>query len=163
MAWPLFLFSLHTAAEFFFVGIERLPLLEQVKTRKREIAVAVIGSRMGSVGLPLTAGGVLLPIRRSLSVGGLGLRVRMCVGGLLWLRHGNGSFGCRNIVCRLLIVETLIKGICRELFAESGAVQYRHGVVVDERNAVYAPLVGIAENNIYAAVLQLGCKIVLTR
>ena len=44
MAWPLFLFSLHTAAEFFLFGIERLPRLEQVKTRKREIAVAVIGS-----------------------------------------------------------------------------------------------------------------------
>ena len=82
---------------------------------------------------------------------------------LLRLRHDNGSVGKRHIVCRLLIVETLIKGICRELFTESGAVQYRHGVVVDERNAVYAPLVGVAENNIYAAVFQLGCEIVLTR
>ncbi len=33
--------------------------------------------------------------------------------------------------------------------------------MVDERNAVYAPLVGVAENNIYAAVLQLGCEILL--
>ena len=33
--------------------------------------------------------------------------------------------------------------------------------MVDERNAVYAPLVSIAENNIYAAVFQLGCKIIL--
>ena len=69
----------------------------------------------------------------------------------------------RHIVCRLVIVETLIKGICRELFAESGAVQYSHGVVVDERNAVYAPLVGVAENNIYAAIFQFGYEILFVR
>ena len=154
MAWPLFLFSLHTAAEFFLVGIERLPLLEQVKTRKREIAVAVIGSRMGSVGLPLTAGGVLLSIRRRLSVGGLGLRIRMCVGGLLRLWHDNGSVGKRNIVCRLLIVETLVECICREVLAEPGTVQYCHSVMIYERNAVYAPLVGVAENNVDVSFFQ---------
>ena len=86
----------------------------------------------------------------------------MCVGGLGLLCYG--CIGCLHIVCRLRlrIVETLIKGICRELFAESGAVQYRHGIVVDERNAVYAPLVGVAENNIYAAVFQPGCEIIFT-
>ena len=51
MAWPLFLFSLHTAAELFLIGIERLPLLEQVKIRKREIAIVVIGYGMGIDGL----------------------------------------------------------------------------------------------------------------
>ena len=87
----------------------------------------------------------------------------MGVGGLLRLRHNNGSIGNRHIVCRLRlrIVEALVESICRELLAEAGTVQYSHGVVVDERNAVYAPLVGVAENNIYAAVLQLGCKILL--
>ena len=78
----------------------------------------------------------------------------MGVSGLLRFRHNNGSIGNRHIVCRLRlrIVETLVDGICRELFAESGTVQYRHGVVVDERNAVYTSLVGVAENNIYTAV-----------
>ena len=119
MARPLFLFSLHTAAEFFFVGIERLPRLEQVKTRKREIAVAVIRGGVGSGRLMLAACGVLLPIRRCLSVSGLGLRIRMVVAVLLRFRHNNGSVWIRHTVCRLLIVETLIKGICRELFAEA--------------------------------------------
>ena len=42
-----FLLSLHTAAEFFLVGIERLSRLEQVKTRKREIAFDVMSGGMG--------------------------------------------------------------------------------------------------------------------
>ena len=58
MSWA-FLLSLHTAAEFFFVRIERLSLPEQVKTRKCEIAVSVIGSEMGIDRLLLTAGGLL--------------------------------------------------------------------------------------------------------
>ena len=89
----------------------------------------------------------------------------MGVGGLLRLRHYNGGVMNLHIVCRLRlwIIEPLVEGICRELFAEARTVQYRHGVVVYERNTVYAPLVGIAENNIYTAVFQLGCKIVLTR
>lgn len=149
MSWSVLL-SLHTAAEFFLVGVERLSRLEQVKTRKREIAVAVIsGGRMSS-GLMLAACGMQLPIRRSL-----------CVGSLLRHLYGNVGVENRHIGCRLRVVETLIEGICRELLAESGTVQHRHGVVVDERNAVYAPLVGVAENNIYAAVLQLSCEILL--
>lgn len=59
MAWPLFLFSLHTAAEFFFFGIERLPRLEQVKTRKREIAVDVIGGGLRIGRLMLVAYGLM--------------------------------------------------------------------------------------------------------
>lgn len=59
MAWPLFLFSLHTAAELFLFGIERLPLLEQVKTRKREIAVAVYGSGLSIGRLMLVAYGLM--------------------------------------------------------------------------------------------------------
>lgn len=55
MAWPLFLFSLHTAAELFLVGIERLPRLEQVKTRKGEIISAIVGGRWCSTGLLLTS------------------------------------------------------------------------------------------------------------
>ena len=31
MAWASFLFALHTPTELFLVGVERLPLLEQVK------------------------------------------------------------------------------------------------------------------------------------
>ena len=87
----------------------------------------------------------------------------MGVGGLLRLRHNNGGVGNLHIVCRLClwIVEPLVDGICRELLAESGTVQYRHGVVVYERNTVYAPLVSVAENNIYAAVFQLGGEILL--
>lgn len=150
-----FLLSLHTAAEFFLVGIERLPRLEQVKPRKREATFAVISSgRMSGGRLMLAACGVLLPIRRSLSVDVLGLRIRMGVGVLLRFRHNNGCVGNRHIDCRLhlRIVETLVKGVCRELLAESGTVQYRHGVVIYERNAVYTSLVGVTENNIYAAV-----------
>lgn len=106
---------------------------------------------------------VLLSIRRYRSVGGLELRIRMMVAVLLRFRHNDGSVGNWYIVCRLRprVVETLVECVCRELFAESGTVQYRHGVVVDECNAVYAPLVGVAENNIYATAFQLGSKIVL--
>ncbi|MBO4965278.1 MAG: hypothetical protein J6C81_03310 [Muribaculaceae bacterium] len=60
MSWAFFLFPLHTAAEFFLVRIERLPRLEQVKTRKREITGAVIGNGMGRYGLMLGICGVLL-------------------------------------------------------------------------------------------------------
>ena len=35
--------------------------------------------------------------------------------------------------------------------------------MVYERNTVYASLVGVAENDIYAAVFQLGCKILFVR
>ena len=150
MSWSVLLLSLHTAAEFFLVGVERLSRLEQVKTRKREIAVAVIsGGRMSS-GLMLAACGMLLPIRRCL-----------CVGSLLRHLYGNVGVENRHIGCRLRVVETLVECICRELLAESGTVQYRHGVVVYERNTVYAPLVGVTEYNIYAAGFQLGCEILL--
>lgn len=54
MAWA-FLFALHTAAELFLVGIERLPRLEQIKTRQYEIVVAVISGGMGIGGLMLSA------------------------------------------------------------------------------------------------------------
>lgn len=87
----------------------------------------------------------------------------MGVGGLLRLRHNNGSVGNLHIVCRLRlwIIEPLVECIGREQLSEAGTIQYRHGVVVDERNAIYAPLVGVAENNIYVAVFQLGCEILL--
>lgn len=154
MSRPLFLFSLHTAAELFFVGIEWLPLLEQVKTWKREIDDAVIGGGVGSCRLVPAAGGVLLSIRRCLGVGGLGLGIRMGIGGLLRLLCGHGGVGNPHIVCRLLIVETLVESVCREQLAKPGTIQYRHGVVVDERNSVYAPLVGIAEHNVDVSFFQ---------
>ena len=37
-----FLFTLHTAAEFFLVGIERLARLEQVKARKCEVIISTV-------------------------------------------------------------------------------------------------------------------------
>ena len=37
-----FLFTLHTAAEFFLVGIERLPRLEQVKARQCEVVIFAV-------------------------------------------------------------------------------------------------------------------------
>lgn len=61
MSGAVLLLSLHTAAEFFLVGDERLPRLEQVKTRKGEITVAVMGGGRMSSGLALS-------IRRCLSV-----------------------------------------------------------------------------------------------
>ena len=83
----------------------------------------------------------------------MGLRIRMGVGGLLWLRHNN-RVGDTHIVCRLLIVKTLVERICRELLAEPGTVQYCHSVMVYERNALYAPLVGVAENNVDVSFFQ---------
>lgn len=47
MSGGVLLLSLHTSAEFFFVGVERLSRLEQVKTRKSEIAFDVMGGGMG--------------------------------------------------------------------------------------------------------------------
>ena len=64
MSWSFLSLALHTATELFLVGIERLPLLEQVKTRKREITVAVIGGGMGIDEL-------MASIRRCLSVAGV--------------------------------------------------------------------------------------------
>ena len=51
MSWSFLSLALHTAAELFLVGVERLPLLEQIKTRKGEIAVDVIGGGVGNCGL----------------------------------------------------------------------------------------------------------------
>ena len=63
MAWASFLFTLHTAAEIFLVGVERLTLLEQVKTGNWQVIVAEVGCRMNGGGLILSACGLLLTVR----------------------------------------------------------------------------------------------------
>ncbi|GFI14574.1 hypothetical protein IMSAGC008_02133 [Muribaculaceae bacterium] len=58
-----------------------------------------------------------------------------------------------------MTVEPLVDGVCRELLAQTGTVQYVHSAVVDKCHAVYASLVGIAENHIYVLGFQSGDKI----
>ena len=54
MAWASFLFALHTPTELFLVGVERLPLLEQVKPRNWKVIVAEVGCGLDDGGLRLS-------------------------------------------------------------------------------------------------------------
>ncbi|GFI14575.1 hypothetical protein IMSAGC008_02134 [Muribaculaceae bacterium] len=55
MSWASLLLSLHTAAEFFLVGIECQARLEQVKTRNWQVVIAEVGNGLGDGGLILSA------------------------------------------------------------------------------------------------------------
>ena len=160
MAWAFLFLSLHTAAEIFLVGIERLPLLEQIKPRNWQVVIAEVGNGLGDGGLLLPVCGVLLTTRRLIII-------RLLYG------IGMGIFGCRlyrwnnnmwnNIGCigRCIcwIVEPLVDSICRKLLAQPGTIQYRHGIVVNECNTINAPFIGIAENHIYVTLFQLGDEV----
>ena len=113
------LFALHTAAEFLLVGIERLPLLEQIKPRNWQVVIAEVGNGLGDGVLILSACGLLLTARRLSVLCRVGLRliVRTCIAGCRLYRRNNNR--CRNIwsigryICR--IVEPLVDCVCRKL------------------------------------------------
>ena len=60
----------------------------------------------------------------------------------------------------LLLNETCVESVCRKLFAEAGAVQGGHRVVVNECHTVYASLIGVSENDINITLFELGNKII---
>ena len=117
MAWASFLFALHTTTELFLVGVERLPLLEQVKPRNWQIVIAEVGNGLGDGVLRLAAGGLLLTARR-LSIlcrAGLRLIVRIGIAGCrlyLWNNNRCCSIVRLGLPIALIAALQLLHSIC---------------------------------------------------